>query len=142
MTPLALHAAVENDHELHEKVVIVYAHVGDLAHVPEDARAVFDNLGNSSDGISKLRLTFGYHDTVNIPRMLQNLREISPELDFDPYKAPYFVSLTRSVLTRRHNMPGWQKTLYGLMERNSVSSSDFYHLPVERTEEIRSLIKL
>lgn len=141
MAPLALHASVEELHELHEKVVIISVSISTAAHVPEDKRAVFDDLGYD-DGISHLSLTYGFHDSINIPRTLKGLGHLSPELNFDPDDVSYFISMSRVALTKRHNMAGWRKSLYSLMSRNGLSASDYYKLPIDRTIEIRSLIEL
>lgn len=142
LAPLALHATVEKLHELHEKVVIVLVHVTNASHVPEKERAQFDNLVYNDDGISELTLSYGYHDSINVPKTLKSLRSMNPELDLDPDKASYFVSLAKVVTTRRQNMSSWRKTLYGMMERNATSASDYYHLPTDRTVEMRSLLEL
>jgi KUP system potassium uptake protein len=73
---------------------------------------------------------------------LATLRHASPELDFDPDAAAYFISLSRVVKTNRRNLSGWRKSVYSLMSRNALSATDYYKLPIERTLEIRSLIKL
>ena len=67
--PLALHATVEELHELSEKVVLVTVKITDSAHVPEEERAVFDNLRYKDDGISHLTLSYGFHDSPNIPEL-------------------------------------------------------------------------
>jgi KUP system potassium uptake protein len=141
MAPLALHATVEELHELHEKVVVISVNVTTAAHVPEEKRAVFDDLGYD-DGISQLNLTYGFHDSINIPRTLKAIQHLSPELNFDPDDVSYFVSLSKVAPTRRHNMAGWRKTLFALMSQNAMSASDYYKLPVDRTVEMRSLIEL
>ncbi|HEX8226284.1 MAG TPA: KUP/HAK/KT family potassium transporter [Candidatus Saccharimonadales bacterium] len=141
LAPLALHAAVEKLHELHEKVVIVTVRTTTEAHIPEHQRAKFDNL-SYDDGISHLSLSYGYHDTPNVPHTLKQLRGLSPELDFDTDQASYFVSLSKIVPGRRRNMAGWRKTLFALMSRNALSTSDYYHLPIDRTIELRSLTEL
>lgn len=141
LAPLALHATVENLRELHQKVAIVYVKVADAAHVPEHERAEIDGL-KYADGISQVTLTFGYHDTPNIPRTLEAIRGKTPELNFDPYAASYFVSLTNVVLTKRRNMAGWRKALFSVMDRNSEGSGNYYKLPFEQTTEMRALIKL
>ena len=140
--PLALHATVDELHELSQKVVLVTVTITDSAHVPEEERAVFDNLRYSDDGISHLTLYYGFHDSPNIPRALAALRHTSPELDFDPEAAAYFISLSKVVRTNRHNLPRWRKSIYSLMARNALSTTDYYKLPVEKTVEMRSLIKL
>lgn len=139
--PLALRETLEELHELPDKILIVSIEVSNHAHVPEDERAEFDNLGYE-DGISHLKLTYGYHDTVNIPKALQSRRHLSPELDIDPKKAAYYISRYKVVPTKRHNMAGWRKILYSFLSRNSLSHSDYYKLPLNHTQEVSSLIKL
>lgn len=141
LAPLALHASVEELHELHEKVVLVSVNVTTSPHVPEERRVDFDSLKHK-DGISELTLTYGFQDHINIPKALKAVRTLSPELDFDPDDVSYFVSLSKVVLTKRHNMLGWRKSLYSLMSRNALSASDYYKLPTDRTVEIRSLLEL
>lgn len=141
LTPLALHATVEQLHELHEKVVIVSVNITTAAHVPEEERAVFNNLGYE-DGISSLTLSYGFHDAPNVPKTLKTLRHTNPELDFNPDEASYFVSLSKIVPTKRRNLARWRKSLYSIMANNAVSTSDYYKLPIDRTVEIRSLIEL
>lgn len=140
--PLALKATVEKLHELNEKVVLVTVKVTNEAHIPESERAVFDDMKYKNDGISHLTLSYGFHDHPNIPKTLNSLRHLSPELDFGQRDTAYFISLTKVVRTTRHNLSGWRKSLYGMMARNSLSTADYYKLPVEQTVEMRSLIEL
>ena len=139
--PLALHKAVDDLNELHESVVILSVQVANEAHVPVEERAVFDSL-QYNDGISHLSLTYGFHDFINIPKTLESLRHLSPELDFNSEKAIYFISRSRVIPGKRHNLLGWRKALYCFMSRNAASTSDHYKLPVDRTVEMQSLIKL
>jgi KUP system potassium uptake protein len=141
LAPLALHATVEELHELHEKVVIVSVEITNSSHVPEKNRAVFDNL-KYNDGISHLNLFYGFHDHINIPKTLKSLRQLNPEIDFDTDTASYFISLSKVVPSNRHNLARWRKTLYSMMSRNALSSSDYYKLPIDRTVEMSSLIEL
>jgi KUP system potassium uptake protein len=141
-TPLALHASVDELHELSQQVVLLTVKITDSAHVPEAERAVFDDLGYQDDGISHLTLHYGFHDSPNVPRTLAGLRHGSPELTFEPAEAAYFISLSKVVTTKRHNLSPWRKSLYEIMARNALSTTDYYKLPVERTIEMRSLIKL
>jgi KUP system potassium uptake protein len=140
--PLALHATVDELHELSQKVVLVTVNITNSAHVPETERATFDSLRYKDDGISHVSLYYGFHDSPNIPRTLAALRHANAELNFDPDAAAYFISLSKVVKTKRHNLSGWRKSLYSLMARNALSPTDYYKLPVERTVEMRSLIKL
>jgi KUP system potassium uptake protein len=105
------------------------------------SRAIFDDLGKL-DGISHLSLYYGYHDMINIPKVLKAERNLSSEITFDTDEAAYFVSLSKIVTTKRHNMRAWQKAIYLLMSKNALNISDYYRLPVDRTEEMSALIKL
>jgi KUP system potassium uptake protein len=140
--PLALHTTVEELHELSEKVVLVTVKITDSAHVPEEDRAIFDDLRYKDDGISHLTISYGFHDSPNIPRTLADLRHVSPDLNFNPDTAAYFISHSKVVLTNRRNLSRWRKSLFSLMARNALNATDYYKLPVERTVEMRSPIKL
>jgi KUP system potassium uptake protein len=140
-TPMALHATVEKLHELHDNVVIIYVNIAEISHIDEAQRVAFDDLG-SNDGISCLRLSYGYHDSLNIPKALESSKYLSPELDFDIKDVSYFVSMIKIAPTKKHNLSSWRKSLYGLMNNNALSSSDYYKLPTDRTVEIRSLLTL
>ncbi|GAC1498854.1 MAG: potassium transporter Kup [Candidatus Saccharimonadales bacterium] len=139
--PLALHATVEELHELPEKVVIISVIITTAAHVPEENRVRLDSL-KYSDGISHIVLSYGFHDSINVPNVLKSIRNLSPELDFDVAEASYFISLGKVVATNRHNMSIWSKNLYFLLARNARSTSDYYKLPSDRTEEMSTLLKL
>jgi len=89
-----------------------------------------------------LKLSFGYHDTPDIPHELARLQGTQPELDFDLDTVSYFISLSKVVPGGRHNLAGWRKALFAMMSRNALSTSDYYKLPIERTIEMRSLIEL
>lgn len=141
LTPIALRTTVEEVHELPEKLVIVYVETSTKPHVPPEERAVFDDLGYA-DGISQVTLTYGFHDSPNVPKTLAGLRRLSPELNFDPHKAVYFISLSRPVVSKRHGLPRWQKALYVLLTQGALSTSDYYHLPVGNTVEVRTLLKI
>ncbi|MEO5949974.1 MAG: KUP/HAK/KT family potassium transporter [Candidatus Saccharimonadales bacterium] len=141
LAPLALHATVEEFHELPEKVVIVSVHLTTAAHVPKEERAVFEDL-TFRDGISHVTLSYGFHDSINIPKALKAIRRLNGELDFNPDTATYIVSSNNVVYTKRRNLARWRKSIYGFMSKNAMSVSDYYKLPIERTEEMRISIKL
>ncbi len=139
--PLVLRETIEELHELPDKVLIVSVLITNEAHVPEAERAEFDALGYV-DGVSHLKLRYGFHDTVDIPKTLRAVRGLSPELELDLSETSYYISLYKVVLTKRRNLARWRKQLYALMSRNSLSHGDYYHLPLDRTLEVSALIKL
>jgi KUP system potassium uptake protein len=142
LAPLALHATFKDLHELQEEVIIVSVELTTVSHIPEDKRAVIDDLGYEHDGIRHIHLSFGFHDTLNIPETLKSIHNYIPEFNVDLNDAAYFISLSRVVPSERHNLFRWRKSLYCLMARNAISTSDYYKLPIGRTVEMSSLIKL
>ena len=140
--PMALHATLEQLHELHERVVVVTVKTTNDAHVPERSRVVFDELGHPDDGISHLTLKFGYKDIPNVPRALEAARSKSPEVDFDPYSATYFTSVTEPIVVHNHRMASWRKRLYLFLDRNANNHSQYFKLPLDRTIEMRAFLEL
>ncbi len=140
--PMALHATLDQLHELHEHVVVVAVRIKDAAHVPELGRVIFDELGHPDDGISHVTLQFGYKDIPNIPRALESARSKSSEVDFNPYTATYFTSIVQPVIVRNHRMSKWRKQLYIFMDRNANNQSIHFKLPIDRTIEMRSFLEL
>jgi KUP system potassium uptake protein len=140
--PLALHTTLEQLGELHKNVVVVTVRTASVPHIPERTRVVFDGLGHPDDGISHVTLQFGYKDVPNVPRALESARHQSSEIDFDPYKASYFISLTQPSIVRNHKMAKWRKLLYVFMDRNSGHPTDFFKLPLDRTVEMNSFVEL
>lgn len=140
--PMALHATLDQLHELHEHIVVVTVKTTNAAHVPESSRALFDELGHPDDGIGHLTLKFGYKDIPNVPRALEIARTKSPELDFNPYTATYFTSVTQPVVVRNHRMAKWRKELYLFLDRNADNHSQYFRLPIDHTVEMRSFLEL
>src|SRR5690606_38454530 len=128
--------------ELPQKTIIISVITSRDAHVTENKRYVCNSLGNDLDNISHLTIKFGYHDSQNIPKALLAAQSISPELVFDPQSANYFVSLASITPTKRHNLARWRKSLYKTLSKNALSPTDYYHLPIHKTVEVRSLIEL
>lgn len=142
LAPLALHATLKDLHELQEEVVIVSVELTTAAHVAEDKRAVIDHLGYANDGICHVHLSFGFHDALNVPETLKSIHHYDPSFDVDLSNAAYFISLSRVIPGKWHHLLRWRKSLYCLMARNAMSTSDYYKLPIGRTVEMSSLIKL
>ncbi|MFZ2544669.1 MAG: KUP/HAK/KT family potassium transporter [Candidatus Saccharimonadales bacterium] len=140
--PLALHETLDQLRELHENVVVVTVETSDKPHIPERSRVVFDGLGHPDDGISHVTLQFGYKDTPNVPKALELARAKSKEVDFDPYEATYFTSVSQPVIVSNHRMPKWRKRLYIFMDRNANNPTDYFRLPLEKTVEMRAFLEL
>ncbi|MEI7838480.1 MAG: KUP/HAK/KT family potassium transporter [bacterium] len=139
--PIALQNNTRQFQVIPKNLVIVSIKTSSHAHIPPIKRALVDDLGYN-DGISHINLYYGYKDQINLPQTLKSIMNLSPELKFNPNKSIYYVSLDKPVISKSHNMSKWRKSLYLFMAQNELSDSDFYHLPIDRTEEFTTLISL
>jgi KUP system potassium uptake protein len=128
-------------HELPRTTVIVSVQTTNAAHIAEQDRATFDRLGHE-DGICQVKLCYGFHDPINVPLALKNMHSRDPERIFSLEDASYFVSLSKVIPSRSHEMALWRKKLFALLARNELSTSDYYRLPIDRTEEMTTLMRL
>lgn len=139
--PLALVSTLERLHELPETVIIATVETAHEPHVPMEKRATLDNVLYANDGITRVRIRFGFDDTPNVPRVLDHMKQ-NGEFRFDADTVSYFVSSSHVELTRRHWLSSWRKRLYSLMERNSTSPTDYFHLPTDRTLDMAAHLEL
>ena len=141
-TPLALRAAVEHNHAMHEAVVVISIEMTKAPYVPESERLVVDNLGYEDDGISHLTARFGFQETPDVPRLLALAAETGLECEIDVDGAVYFLSQVTVAPTSAPGMAGWRKRLFVAMSRNAASPVDYFRLPGERTITLGSRIEL
>lgn len=78
-TPLALRADVEQNHRLHESVVIVSVDVTTVPSVPDSERASVDHLGYGDDGILRVTVRYGFQDDPDVPAAL----DLAPGQDLE-----------------------------------------------------------
>jgi KUP system potassium uptake protein len=142
--PLALRANVEFNHVLHEQNVIVSLVPTTVPHVPRDQRLTIDDLGHGDDGIVHISARFGFQDPQDLPDVLRQARELSPELSerTDPETASYYLS---RISIERGDGPGmseWRKRLFVGLAHNAASPSVSFKLPIHRTVVMGSRLEL
>ncbi|NMO89468.1 potassium transporter Kup [Actinomycetospora sp. TBRC 11914] len=142
--PLALRANVEFNHVLHEQNVIVSLVPTTVPHVPREQRLTVDDLGHRDDGIVHISARFGFQDPQDLPDVLRQARELSPELSerTDPETASYYLS---RITIERGDGPGmsaWRKRLFVGLAHNAASPSMSFKLPIHRTVVMGSRLEL
>ena len=113
--PTSLLHNLKHNKVLHERVVFVTVLTLD---VPEAAHAERMSVEELSPGVHRVTLRYGFMESPNIPRALEELR--TEGFDYDPMQASFF--LGREVLVRAMvpKLPKWRLFLFLLMARNSV----------------------
>ncbi len=133
-TPLALRANVENNHVLHERVIIISIATERIPHVADAERLSVNHLGNPNDGITGLCVRYGFKDKANIPHAL-HLAAVGNLLDkeIDPDHVFYFLSQITIVLTDAPGMSRWRKKLFVTMAHNAATPAGYFGLSNTRT---------
>jgi KUP system potassium uptake protein len=129
--PAALLHNLKHNKVLHEKVLFVTVTNMDEPEVPPERRTEVTEL---APGIHRVLLRYGFMESPNIPRALEDLRSMG--VDYDPMQVSYF--LGREVLVRAlvPKMPLWRLWLFLLMMRNAVPATVFFRIPSDRVVEL------
>ena len=140
--PLALRANTEFNHILHEHNVIVSLQAENVPHIPPSEQITVDVLGYADDGIVHLAVRVGFQDDQDIPALLHRAVGMSPELQFDPDEAYFFLSRIAIERGKAPGMASWRKRLFIGLSHNAATPAVYFHLPEDRTVVMGSTIAL
>lgn len=128
--PTSLLHNLKHNKVLHERVLFVTVQTVDVPEVLQPRRVETAEL---APGIYKVVLRYGFMESPNIPRELEDL---DGSIRFDPMQASYF--LGREVLVRGMvpKMPWWRLWLFLVMARNAVPATEFFRIPSDRVVEL------
>ncbi len=129
--PAALMHNLKHNHVLHERNVIVTVTVATTPRVTDEDRFVLQQIGPS---FWRLRLTFGYMETPNVPKALVLVRREG--LGFEMMSTSYFLNRRSFRITGASALPAWQSALFVSMTKAASDASNFYRLPSNRVLEL------
>ena len=129
--PAALLHNLKHNKVLHERVLFVTVGNEDVPEVYADHRATVTEL---APGIHRVILRYGFMESPNIPRALEELGVEG--VGYDPMQVSYF--LGRDVLVRslQPKLPLWRLWLFMTMARNAVPATVFFRIPSDRVVEL------
>jgi KUP system potassium uptake protein len=142
--PLALRANTTHNHVLHESVVIMSMHAGNVPHVPPEQRLTVDDLGYEDDGIQHLSVRLGFADPPDVPAALRQAHAagmLEPR-DCDVDQASYFLSRGAIRRTRAPGMARWRKALFVVLAQAAASPAAYFGLPSECTVTMGSDVEV
>jgi KUP system potassium uptake protein len=128
--PTSLLHNLKHNKVLHQQVLFVTVQNIDEPEMRPAQRAEISEL---SPGIYRVILRFGFMESPNIPRALEDLQGRIP---FDPMQASYFLGREVLVPARVPKMPWWRLWLFLLMARNAVPATEFFRIPSDRVVEL------
>jgi KUP system potassium uptake protein len=128
--PASLLHNLKHNKVLHQEVLFVTVQNVDEPEMHADRRAEVEEL---SPGIFRVILRFGFMESPNIPRSLE---ELQGRIPFDPMKASYFLGREVLVPARVPKLPWWRLWLFLVMARNAVPATEFFRIPSDRVVEL------
>jgi KUP system potassium uptake protein len=140
--PLAMRANVEHNHVRHRHVVIATVETDIVPRVPENERITIDDLGDPGDGITHVRIRYGYMEKQDVPAALSTLEPEQTEGRIDVDDATYFLSKIELHQGDDPGMAGWRKRLFIATSHITSDAADHFHLPRDRTVLIGAQVEV
>jgi KUP system potassium uptake protein len=129
--PAALLHNLKHNKVLHEKNVILTVRSEDIPRVDDGDRVAIEHVG---DSFWRIRLSYGYMETPNIPRGLAILRKQGFKVDI---MATSFFLSRRSIRPATHSgMPLWQDKVFIGLAKSASDATDFFQIPTGRVVEV------
>jgi KUP system potassium uptake protein len=132
-TPLAMREIVKHLSSLHEHVVILTIETLPVPRVRPADRLTVDELGYRDDGITHATASFGYMQSVDVPRVLRRLEHEDIECPIEVKSASFFLSKVELLPGDNEAMARWRKHLFLAMAHTAADAAEYFHLPRERT---------
>ncbi|GBQ34884.1 potassium transporter Kup [Gluconacetobacter azotocaptans] len=129
--PTCLLHNLKHNKVLHEHVLFVTVQTLDQ---PEAARGHRVALQELAPDIYRVILRYGFMETPNLPRALEDLK--ANGIDFDVLQASYFTSRELLVRSSVPKMSRWRMSLFLLMARNATPATEFFRIPPDRVVEL------
>jgi KUP system potassium uptake protein len=129
--PTSLLHNLKHNKVLHERVLFVTVQTIDEPEVSADRRI---DAAELAVGIHRIILRYGFMESPNIPRDLEELNRIG--VPFDPMQASYFLGREVLVPATVPKMPWWRLWLFLVLARNAVPATEFFRIPYDRVVEL------
>ena len=129
--PAALLHNLKHNKVLHERVLFVTVQNLD---VPEIGPSQRTDVAELSPGIHRVTLRYGFMESPNIPRALEDLTDRG--VPFDPMQASYFLGREVLVPAMVPKMPVWRLWLFLVLARNATPATEFFRIPSDRVVEL------
>jgi KUP system potassium uptake protein len=129
--PAALLHNLKHNKVLHEKNVILTVRSEDIPRVDDDDRVTIEHVG---DSFWRIRLSYGYMETPNIPRGLAILRKQG--FKFDIMATSFFLSRRSIRPASQSGMPLWQDKVFISLAKSASDATDFFQIPTGRVVEV------
>lgn len=127
--PATLRHHVQRNKALQEQVIVLTVLTEEVARVNVEDRIEIEQCG---EGFVRMILHYGYMQQANVPSDLANQDAHGLEVNLDD--TTYYVGRRMPIPSRREGgMAAWRDRLFGLMARNAMDPTAYYHVPTDQT---------
>ena len=135
--PNALLHNLKHNKVLHERVVILSIINEDIPYVPQEDYVWIEDMSN---GFWKITGHYGFKETPNIPKMLDDCKLQS--MSFDMMETSFFVNRETLIATPNGGMALWREHLFVWMSHLAAKASDYFRIPSNRVVELGSQVEI
>jgi KUP system potassium uptake protein len=136
--PSALLHSLKHYKALHKQIILLTVLTEEIAHLVEDERVQFEDLGR---GLYRVTGRYGYMEEQDIPALLARVHD-EHGLAIPPMDTTYFLGRETLIVTSRASgMATWREKLFASMMRNAESAARFFRLPPNRVVELGAQIE-
>ena len=114
-------------------MIILSVEVDDVPYIADRNRCQFVKL---HEDFYRITLHYGFMQMINIPAALDEINKRSElPIKINSREITFFTEIKNITITKRNHLFfwQWQKIIFSYLQRNSLPSLEFYHLPVNRT---------
>ncbi|HEX3942828.1 MAG TPA: potassium transporter Kup [Rhizomicrobium sp.] len=137
LAPSALLHSMKHYHVLHERVVLMNVAFEDKPFVRVRDRVNVQKLGK---GFYEVKVKFGFFETPNVPRALEEARARGLALDVDT--STFFLGRETLVPSSKPTLPRWRIAVYMWLASNALSPARFFCLPPNRVVELGAQVAI
>jgi KUP system potassium uptake protein len=133
--PPALMSNLRHNRVLHDTVLLVSVHTVEVPRVDDALRSTVTALG---DGISQVRIDYGFTEKPDVPAALAAIEDLPPEVA----EATYFLGRESVTASAVRGMHPWREELFVLLNRSAASASRFFRLPPDQVFEVGTQVEI
>lgn len=122
---------------IHNNVIFLTVQTQEEPYVPSNERLAFQKLDH---GFYRVVVNLGFHDSSDIPRILENIEGLIPNFDSD--SATYFLGREILIPTSNRGMLEIRKKIFAIMSKNAEGAKNYYNLPKDKVVEIGMQIEI
>lgn len=131
--PPALLHNLKHNGVLHAKNYVVSVRTANRPHIDPDEMVTVEVL---DDQFSRVRMTFGYMDTPNVPKALRL------GVKFDIMTTSFFLNRRSFRIGNKGDVYRWQARLFVSLSKIATNATDYFKLPSNRVVELGQQINL